>query len=94
MTYRGLHALATVDRESSRLHRHDADLSALEVDLSDYQRIRSWDSREALVYQVLLVNGVIAIGSSETEVARFPAEVRKASHIAERIMRERAAEIA
>ena len=41
----------------------------------------------------LLVNGVIAIGSSETEVARFPAEVRKASHIAERIIRERAPEI-
>jgi len=73
---------------------HDHDLGSLVAELSDFDSIRHWNSREELVYQVLLVNGVIDIGSSETEIARFPAEVRKANDVAERILKVRQPEFA
>jgi len=72
---------------------HALDLAHLQVDLGEYDRIRYWNGREELIYQVLLVNGVITIGSSETEVMRFPAEVRKADAIAGRILQVRAPEL-
>ena len=68
-------------------------LDGLDLDLSQYQRIRYWNGLDELTYQVLLVNGVIALGSSETELARFPTEVRKAHHIAERIVDSRKPEL-
>jgi hypothetical protein len=71
----------------------EMDLAGLRVDLSEYECVRYWNSREELVYQVLLVNGVISIGSSETEVARFPAEVRKANYVAAQILASRAPEL-
>jgi hypothetical protein len=71
---------------------HDVDLGGLRTDLPAYDAIRYWNSREELVYQVLLVNGVVDVGSSESDVARFPLEVRKAAHVADRIVRHRAPE--
>jgi hypothetical protein len=67
--------------------------AALDEPNLEYDRIRYWNGREELIYQVLLVNGVITIGSSETEVMRFPAEVRKADAIAGRILQVRAPEL-
>lgn len=64
---------------------HDADLEALEIDPADYRGIRHHNSLEELAYQVLLVNGVVHLGASDTEVARFPGEVRKALHVARRL---------
>jgi hypothetical protein len=64
---------------------HEMELSELEVDLSVYDGIRHWNDLHELTYQVLLMNGVIHLGSSETEVARFPMEVRKAHAVAQRI---------
>ena len=68
---------------------HAIDLSALAVDLKDYERVVFWGSRQELVYQVLLVNGVVSIGSEGSEVVRFPSEVRKADHIASLILAAR-----
>lgn len=67
----------------------ECDLSKLEVDPEDRAAIRYWSSVEELTYQVLLVNGVINLGSSEAELTRFPYEVRKARYIAEQIIAER-----
>ena len=67
----------------------DIDLGKLEVDLGDYDAIRYWNDLEELTYAVLLINGVISIGSTESEVARFPFEVRKAWTIAQRIAANR-----
>jgi hypothetical protein len=36
---------------------------------------------------VMLVNGVINLGSSEMELRRFPLEVRKARHVAELLVK-------
>jgi Aminotransferase class I and II len=60
-------------------------LEALEIDPADYRGIRHHNSLEELAYQVLLVNGVVHLGASDTEVARFPGEVRKALHVARRL---------
>jgi hypothetical protein len=65
---------------------HQVDLQDLEVDLTSYvPEIRHWNSLDELTYQVLLVNGVINLGSSATELARYTGEVCKARHVAERI---------
>jgi hypothetical protein len=63
-------------------------------DLSPCQVIRHWNSIEELTYQVLLVQNVITLGSSETELARFPGEVRKARLLAEAIAATRRPAIA
>ena len=69
---------------------HQLDLDELDLDLSVYQQIHHWGDMQELLYQVLLVNGVISLGSSRTEVARFPGEVRKAWHVAQGMARARA----
>lgn len=61
----------------------------LEMDLALYDGITFWSDREELIYQVLLVNGVINLGSPESAVARFPLEVRKAAQIADVIAQRR-----
>jgi hypothetical protein len=63
----------------------DLDLSELKADLWRYDRIRHYRSIEELTYLVLLVDGVVTLGSSEREIARFPAEVRKAAAVAAQI---------
>ncbi len=68
---------------------HDLGLRELSADLWEYDAIRHWRSPEELVYQVLLVDGVVTLGSSEREIARFPAEIRKAAMVAERLARAR-----
>ena len=65
---------------------HELDLGELEVEPAVYDGVGHWNSPDELVYQVLLVNGVINLGSSETELARFPGEVRKAHHVAGALM--------
>ncbi|MBN1960061.1 MAG: aminotransferase class I/II-fold pyridoxal phosphate-dependent enzyme [Deltaproteobacteria bacterium] len=72
---------------------YEIDLSDFHADLCAYDRIRFWNSREELVFQILLINGVISIGASENEVARFPLEVRKANHIAAAILARRSPEL-
>ena len=63
-------------------------------DLQPYQVIRHWNSLGELTYQVLLANNVITLGSSETELARFPGEVRKARLVADAIAAARRPAIA
>lgn len=70
---------------------HELDLDGLEVDFGVFKPVQHRNSLEELAYQILLVNGVITLGSSETELARFPGEVRKAHHVARRIQDRRAA---
>lgn len=69
---------------------YDLDLSELRADLWKYDRIGHYRGVEELVYQVLLIDGVVTIGSSEREIARFPAEVRKAAAVAAQIVAARA----
>jgi hypothetical protein len=63
------------------------------VDLALYDCIGWWNSPEELAWQILLVNGVLSLGSSDSEVARFPLEVRKAMHIAKLVMKIRSAKM-
>ena len=72
---------------------HELDLGELEVEQEVYDGVHHWNSTDELVYQVLLVNGVINLGSSETELARFPGEVRKARHVAEVIVARQGADL-
>jgi hypothetical protein len=60
----------------------ELDVEQLHVELDDYDSIRYWNCLAELTYQVLLVNVVINIGSSEREIARYPYEVRKAWGVA------------
>ena len=60
-----------------------------QIDVRPYDCIGYWNGIEELTYQVLLLNGVIGLGSSDDEVARFPLEVKKARLVAERIAGER-----
>ena len=60
-----------------------------DVPLERFDSLTYWRDLEALTYQVLLLNGIIILGSSESEIARFPIEVRKARKIAERIAEAR-----
>jgi hypothetical protein len=78
-----------VIRDICRNADYDADFSELEVDLTRYEPIGWWNNVEELTWQVLLLHGVIGLGSSESEVARFPMEVRKARHIAEMLRKQR-----
>ncbi|HEY6909387.1 MAG TPA: aminotransferase class I/II-fold pyridoxal phosphate-dependent enzyme [Myxococcales bacterium] len=70
---------------------HQLDLSEFKADLWAYDRIQHWGCLEELAWEVLLVDGVLTLGSSASELVRFPAEVRKAAHIANEIVRARAA---
>ena len=67
----------------------DEDLSELKVDLDGYACIRAWRTSEELAWQVMLVDGVVTLGSSERELLRFPAEVRKAAEVAAKLVRGR-----
>jgi hypothetical protein len=71
---------------ASRAHDFSADLSA-------YHGIKYWGSLEELTFQVLMINGVVGIGSTDDEVARFPIEVIKARRVAEHIASERSPRI-
>ncbi len=68
---------------------YEVDFAELKTDLWAYDRIRNWSSPEELAWQVLLVDGVFTLGSSGQEVSRFPAEVRRAAHVADQIVRAR-----
>ncbi|HET9752766.1 MAG TPA: hypothetical protein VFP52_07385, partial [Myxococcales bacterium] len=70
---------------------HQLDLSEFKADLWAYDRIQHWGCLEELAWEVLLVDGVLTLGSSASELVRFPAEVRKAAHIANEIVRARTA---
>ncbi len=69
---------------------HDQDLSQLELDLRRFEHIRSWGSREELIYQVLLAEGVVTLATSDRELSHFPDQVRKAAMVADGIVRARA----
>ncbi len=58
--------------------------------LSEYANIQAWDSKEELIYQVLIKNGLARLNYSETNIAQIPPkEVKKAEKIAEAIMAAR-----
>ncbi len=61
---------------------HRVAVAELELDPARYRRIRHHNSLEELAFQVLLINRIITLGASASEVARFPAEVIKALHLA------------
>ncbi len=69
---------------------HDLDPAGLELSLEGYEGIWHFADLDELAFQVLLVESVITLGASETELARFPGEVRKARYLAERLARARA----
>jgi hypothetical protein len=68
---------------------HDIDPSGLELSLDGYEGIWHFGDLAELTFQVLLVESVITLGASENELARFPGEVRKAHHLADRLARAR-----
>lgn len=68
----------------------DLQLDEQQRNLADYDGIHYWNSIEELTYQILLANGVIYLGSSESEIAQYPYEVRKARATAEAICADRA----
>ncbi len=64
---------------------YEVELAELEVEPEDYVGIRHWNDLPELTFQILLLNGVIQLGAGETEINRYPAEVRKARAVADRI---------
>lgn len=64
-------------------------LGDFEFDLSQYSHIQAYDSKEELIYQILLKNGLAKVDYKETNIAQVPPkEVKKAEKIAEEIMKE------
>lgn len=62
-------------------------LGSFEFVLSEYDHIQAWDSKEELIYQVLIKNGLAKLNYSETNIAQIPPkEVKKAEKIAESII--------
>ena len=58
--------------------------------MGEYASIQAWDSKEELIYQVLIKNGLARLNYSETNIAQIPPkEVKKAEKIAEAIMAAR-----
>lgn len=72
---------------------HDKfNLRSFEFEISQYGHIQTWNSKEELIYQVLIKNGLAKVNYKETHIAQIPPkEVKKAEKIAEQIMAERAA---
>ncbi len=61
-------------------------LEGFTYDKSDFNGIKQWDSKEELIYQILLKTGVIQLGYAPNQLQKVPAEVRKAAKIAEDMM--------
>lgn len=58
--------------------------------MSEYAHIQSWDSKEELIYQILIKNGLAKLNYSDTNIAQIPPhEIKKAEKIAEAIMKSR-----
>jgi hypothetical protein len=63
--------------------------------MAEYKNIKAWDSKEELVYQVLIKNGLARLNYSDTNISQIPPkEVKKAEKIAEAIMAERQSGVA
>ncbi len=57
--------------------------------LEPYAAIRTWDNKVELIYQVLLLNGVMTLGYNAGVIHHQHQEVKKAEKIAEAIMAQR-----
>ena len=60
-------------------------------DMSLYARIKAWDNKEELVYQILMINGFVRLGDDHSVFRRAATEVKKAVIIADKIIAEREA---
>ena len=58
------------------------------IDLSAYQGIRSWDSPEELIYQVLIINGAVNFRNRNANFESIKPSIKEAEYIAQRIMKE------
>lgn len=61
-------------------------LDGYNPDLSLYRHIRHWDTKEELIYQILIINGIMRLGYHASDLALQTHEVRKAEKIAEKII--------
>jgi len=59
--------------------------------MSLYARIKAWDNKEELVYQILMINGFVRLGDDHSVFRRAATEVKKAVIIADKIIAEREA---
>lgn len=58
-------------------------------DLSKYGHIQSWDSKEELIYQILLTHGTMQLGYDSRVIEQRIADVKKAEKIAKEIIKEK-----
>lgn len=64
-------------------------LGDFEYHLDRYAHIQAYDSKEELIYQILISNGPAQLNYKETNIAQIPKkEVKKAQKIAEAMMQE------
>ena len=59
--------------------------------LEPYESIQTWDSKAELIYQILIINGVMRLGYPEGIVHHQINEVKKAEKIAEELIKRREA---
>jgi len=65
-------------------------LGSFEIDMTQFKHIQAWDSKEELIYQILIKNGLAKLNYSETNIAQIqPHEIKKAEKIAEAIEAQR-----
>ena len=65
------------------------DFSVDVMNMKDYNAIRAWNSKEELIFQILICDGTLRLGYEETPVRQHRAEIKKAEKKAERIMSSR-----
>ncbi len=62
-------------------------LKSFTFSMDEYKSIQAWDSKEELVYQVLMKNGLAKLNYTDTNISQIPPkEVKKAEKIAEAII--------
>ncbi|MFA7686107.1 MAG: hypothetical protein WCX95_04905, partial [Candidatus Gracilibacteria bacterium] len=64
-------------------------LKGFTPDMSLYTRIQTWDNKEELVYQIMMINGFVRLGNDQEVFRKVPMEVKKAEIIADRIIESR-----
>lgn len=65
---------------------NDISFDNLEFDAGIYRRIQQYDNEEELIYQILILNGIINLGTPEADLYKAPREVKKAARIARELV--------
>ncbi len=74
------------NKEHARVFRE----SSFEVNIEEYSKIKSWDNKEELIYQILIIDGEAQLSHNEIQFGSIkPINIKKAEAIAKTIMSKR-----